>query len=84
MRLEHLTLVSFNVVGCDLSAEAPEWWSQQDATDAIRNEVLAYSPDIIALQECPAGGESWARDNFLNDTFLGANRSHCRHVVLLV
>ena len=82
-RLERLTLVSFNIAGCQPSAEAPRGWKQQDATDAIRSEVLAYSPDIIALQECP-GGESWAMAHFLNYTVLGATLSHADHTILLV
>jgi len=81
--LEQLTVVSMNIAGCQPSREAPRGWGHQDATKAIRKELLKTNPDILALQECP-GGVVWASKCFPGYQALGATRSHMDQVVLLV
>jgi endonuclease/exonuclease/phosphatase family metal-dependent hydrolase len=82
-RLERLTLVSFNVAGCQPSAEAPPGWRQTQATKAIRTEILGSNPDILALQECP-GDASWAKTHFPTYNVLGVTWSHADYVILMV
>lgn len=81
--LERLTLVSMNIAGCHPSKEAPQGWGENDATIAIRDEILLTDPDILALQECP-GTVAWATAVFPGYTAVGDTRSHMDYVILLV
>lgn len=82
--LESLTVVSMNLSGCKPSAAAPSHWNMLKSTDAVKIELLKSKPDILALQECPSGGITWAERVFPEYKSIGAVYSHCDQVVLLV
>jgi len=83
LTVNEFTLVSMNIAGCHPSKEAPRGWGQQDATEAITNELLRTDPDVLALQECP-GGADWASRWFPGYQVQGATYSHVDQVMLLV
>jgi Endonuclease/Exonuclease/phosphatase family len=63
-RLERLTIVTYNVAGCQPSAAAAaasasakarsSSWTVQDSLRSVRDVILREDPDVIALQEFPA------------------------------
>ena len=62
--------VTMNIAGLEPSREAPPDWTNQDALEYLRQEILRNDPDIIALQECPSA--TWVKDlqhSFLSDYF---------------
>jgi endonuclease/exonuclease/phosphatase family metal-dependent hydrolase len=78
-----LSIVSFNVAGCEQSKRAPSSWSVEDSLIAIEQEIVRKSPDIIALQEVPPFALD-RRSIFPNYQIIGSQSSHAPYVVLLV
>ena len=81
-----LTLLSWNISNAKPSFSAPNNIHQraQDAPRLIREECLRYTPDIIALQECPYpqfGTEEFTDDGYIS---AGTQQSHCGYVDLLI
>jgi endonuclease/exonuclease/phosphatase family metal-dependent hydrolase len=88
---QRLTLVTFNVAGCEPSQAAPKSWTENDSVRAIQKEVLTSNPDIIAIQEIPMHyfrthpTSNNDDDNiFPGYKVVGTKSSHAPHVVLLV
>ena len=73
-----LTLLSWNISNAKPSFSAPNIHQRaQDAPRLIREECLRYTPDIIALQECPYpqfGTEEFTDDGYIS---AGTQQSHC-------
>jgi hypothetical protein len=78
-----LTLVSFNVAGCEPSKAAPSTWTQSHSMLAVVKEVFQneQKPDIVALQEVP----SFAFETMLSEyKLIGYQTSHAPYVALFV
>ncbi len=84
--LESLTIVSMNLAACEPSQSASRDWTHQKSIHAMRAEILKFSPDIIALQECPSpsGGQFSVSRIFPAYQSMGATYSHADQVILLV
>jgi endonuclease/exonuclease/phosphatase family metal-dependent hydrolase len=80
-----LTLVSYNVAGCQPSKVAPSKWTQFDSLTAIEKEILQNErkPDIVALQEFPSFALD--RKRILSEyNLIGYQASHAPYVALFV
>ena len=78
-----LNILSWNISNAHPSFSAPDKLQRsQDAPRLIREECLRYTPDIIALQECPY--PSFGSDEFTNYVSVGTRQSHCGFVDLLI
>ena len=78
-----LWLTTWNVAGLVFSQRAPSTWTQNDQVGAVKTQLLASHPDVLALQECP--NSDWAYHEFGTDyQWLGSTRSHAGYVSLLV
>lgn len=82
--LHSLTIVSMNLAMCVPSAEAPPSWNKTHVSAAVRQELLSKNPHILALQECPAKPETWAKELFDGYQVLGVGYAHAGYVLLLV
>jgi endonuclease/exonuclease/phosphatase family metal-dependent hydrolase len=75
-----------HVVGFDerlLAFSEPGRNVSTHASEAIKAAILYHDPDVICLQESP--GKAWASTEFgAGYSVIGATRSHCGTVVLLL
>ena len=88
-----LKMVTMNIAGLVPSQSAPDSWSTALQKEALRAELLASDPDIIALQECPS--QDWAASGIFNSDnnddndktmyrLVGSAPSHAGFVSLVV
>ena len=49
-----LQILTWNIAADSKSRLAPESFSVADKMGAVQQEILRWSPDIVALQECPS------------------------------
>ena len=63
--------------GCrNKSAKAPEGWTGRDNLERVQQEVLRWSADVVALQECPSA-EALAQLGS-KYVFVGASAAHAQ------
>ena len=79
---QRLTLVTYNIAGCQPSKMAPSSWTMNDSVQAIKSEILKDDPDIIALQEIP---EQYTK-TILSEGYklVGTKWTHAPYVALFV
>ena len=79
---QRLTLVTYNIAGCQPSKMAPSSWTVNDSVQAIKSEILKDDPDIIALQEIP---EQYTK-TILSEGYklVGTKWTHAPYVALFV
>jgi endonuclease/exonuclease/phosphatase family metal-dependent hydrolase len=79
---QRVTLVTYNVAGCQPSKMAPTSWTMTDSAQAIESEILKDNPDVIALQEIP---EQYSK-TMLSEGYklVGTKSTHAPYVALFV